>query len=57
MYHGSADKVLPVMASLGHKCPVNFNPADYMVRGRSGEEVGTTWAFAPWFHSRWCSRQ
>ncbi|CAN0458887.1 unnamed protein product, partial [Ectocarpus sp. 12 AP-2014] len=31
MYHGSMDDVLPRLASLGHKCPSNFNPADFMV--------------------------
>lgn len=32
MYHGSMNDVLPRLASLGHKCPSNFNPADFMVR-------------------------
>ncbi|CAN0139562.1 unnamed protein product, partial [Ectocarpus sp. 12 AP-2014] len=31
MYHGSMNDVLPRLASLGHKCPSNFNPADFMV--------------------------
>ncbi|CAM9864543.1 unnamed protein product, partial [Hapterophycus canaliculatus] len=31
MYHGSTKDVLPQLASLGHKCPNNFNPADFMV--------------------------
>ncbi|CAM9634686.1 unnamed protein product [Ectocarpus fasciculatus] len=31
MYHGSINDVLPSLASLGHKCPSNFNPADFMV--------------------------
>lgn len=34
MYHGSADEVLPRLASLGHKCPKNYNPADFMVKKR-----------------------
>lgn len=37
VYHGSTKDVLPHLASLGHKCPNNFNPADFMVRNkRSG---------------------
>ena len=30
MYHGATEAVLPWLASLGHKCPPNFNPADFM---------------------------
>mmetsp|Transcript_30046 Transcript_30046/g.39535 ORF Transcript_30046/g.39535 Transcript_30046/m.39535 type:complete len:673 (+) Transcript_30046:65-2083(+) len=31
MYHGEADKALEYFESLGHKCPAQYNPADFMI--------------------------
>eukprot|EP00752_Nemacystus_decipiens_P005654 g5117.t1 len=40
MYHGATDEALPRLASLGHRCPKNFNPADFMVDLISPDDVG-----------------
>ncbi|CAM9686008.1 unnamed protein product [Sphacelaria rigidula] len=31
MYHGPKEHALPRLASLGHRCPSHYNPADFMV--------------------------